>query len=94
MPHNCLVVAGPGGCKVELSQRGGSLDVDGAQLTSGGRGTSSLGEELWALVAWARAEATWCRLRRKKTEQGSHPPPALPLHLPRNTQTYRLAGPS
>jgi len=88
---------GPEGCKVDLG--GGSLEVGGAELSSGGLGTSSLGENpgrWWHGPLWKL-----CHLRRQKTEQASKysvksltSPTCTALHLPRNTPTHCLAGPS
>jgi len=49
---------GPESCKVEPSLSCVGLDVGGAGLVSGDWGTSSLGEEPWASVAWTLSEAT------------------------------------
>ena len=61
---------GPDGCKVEPFLGGIDLDIGGAGLGSGSWCTSSPGEEPWASVAWALAEATRHCPRRKKTEWG------------------------
>ena len=61
--------SGPESCKVELSLGCTGLD-GGGQARIGWSGHQPSRRRTWALAAWALVEATWCRLRRKKTERG------------------------
>jgi len=60
------------------------------RLRSGGRGTGSLGDEPWAWIAWALAEATWRCLQRKKSVRGPKLRQATQIPTQRTVPTLTL----